>query len=57
MTFEFLGLPMLGIGIMGKSIDDVAEVAVDASGGLTGVDLAIVENSALVISYLVLRNE
>ncbi len=33
-----------GVSGGGKSIDDVGEVAVDAAGGLGGVDLAIVEN-------------
>ena len=33
-----------GIGILGKTIDDVSKVAVDASGSLCSVYLTIVEN-------------
>jgi hypothetical protein len=48
---EFVGAVGGGkrrIGILGQPIDDVAEVAVDASGGLGGVDLAVVEDAHFV---------
>jgi len=33
-----------GVNILGKAIDDISEVAVDASGGLRCIDLTIVKN-------------